>query len=289
MTPIRTDYNHFVELIMKMKSQVCNTSIFALVTIGFISAIIGNFFFEVFSFLYAQSPAHSKIDYILRDEWKNGQWVEKEKALFVYDADDRAQYSITLVKKTDEWVLQDSSQFFYDRDSHLKKEEHLSLCILGNCMLLSRELSQYDDQGRKTEQRWQDYKDGDWADKWKTTIEYNDADNSLESLRLIWEDGQWINPRKWIRRFDNSGKEMSADASRGLDNEWEPTWKLTWTRNPKNQTAERLTKSWENGKWVDYHLDLYKYDEAGEEVEQIRQNRENGQWISEYRKRHFYK
>lgn len=44
MTPIRTDYNHFVELIMKMKSQVCNTSIFALVTIGFISAIIGNFF-----------------------------------------------------------------------------------------------------------------------------------------------------------------------------------------------------------------------------------------------------
>ncbi|MFC1552248.1 T9SS type A sorting domain-containing protein, partial [Candidatus Latescibacterota bacterium] len=170
--------------------------------------------------------------------------------------------------------------------------------------------SSFDNQGNLTEKLYQHWVDGEWRNFKKFTDTYDEQGNLTGVLRQDWNGDKWDTMRQEANTFDDQGHMTEKltgsptveiytmeiftydDQWQKIEmhrlfwieerEEWNPTWKTTYTNDDSGNLTAELLLSWEveGEEWSPYEKTTYTYNAQGILTNEHRQRLRDGEWIS---------
>jgi hypothetical protein len=124
----------------------------------------------------------------------------------------------------------------------------------------------------------QSYTDGEWINRNKTVIKYDDLGNMTEVLRQSVKNEEWINSSKYTYTYDGQGKEIGYAGFSWNDHVWSETSKAEYIFDDKGNMIERLSFYLNDGEWENAGKMKYTNDMNGNPTEELYQSIENDEW-----------
>ncbi len=129
----------------------------------------------------------------------------------------------------------------------------------GDWVNRSRSLLRYDDDGNLVEFLEQGLQDGVWVSRSRSLLRYDDDGNLVEILGQSWEDGDWVNRSRELRSYAPTGTATEDEAELPRDFALAPNYP-----NPFNpQTTIRFDLP------AAMHVRMVVYDVMGREVARL--------------------
>jgi hypothetical protein len=121
------------------------------------------------------------------------------------------------------------------------------------------------------EYRWLE---NDWEKNWRYTFIYT-KEALVETLKLRWDDNQWIPVAKESYTYNSKGQKSESIYYLYEEKEWRKESRYKFEYNPTGQVAKELLMLWEENKWIEYSKTTYTYDAQGKLVE------ESYEWLND--------
>lgn len=266
--------------------------------------------------LVTKQDANGLITEMGFDSWRNGKWMPDMLTEFTFDAQKNLtstvmkmdmDYDGTLENQTKTtyvynaqgqmtqqddfmwdngaWVKMFVTEYVYNAQGQLI-EEILKMDVYGYVMNQGRVLYTYHANGEVETEVTQTFElvSQTYTNAAKTTYEYNGNKQVTVELDQIWEDGKWVNQKRWSNTFDGPDSQVTESLwQEWVDGAWLNIERTVSTYDAKGNEVESVDQLWENGEWVNFSRDLSKYNEDGFPVETITQLWENGEWVNDSR------
>ncbi|NLD62620.1 MAG: T9SS type A sorting domain-containing protein [Bacteroidales bacterium] len=120
--------------------------------------------------------------------WYNNAWVNLNKFAYSYDEDDRLIVYNREVWRNSVWTDLAADSSFYNEDGQLVER---SARLKSTGEYLTRQLYQYDVQGRKNQQLRQDFINDEWININRTFYYYDNCGAPSFTETEQWLDGEW--------------------------------------------------------------------------------------------------
>ncbi len=196
--------------------------------------------------------------------------------------------------KNESWVMTSMSKV----DVLFDEANHQLLKASWNCSAdsiwkgVKKDTAAYSATGKKLfEGLYESWIGNKWVPSYEVSYAYDEADREILSERYDWEDGQKVGHYKYEDEYDAQNRKVMTASYLNWNyntNEWIGSTKYKYIYEGE-RVAQKISCSWVNGTWKDHFLDLYEYDAAGHEIENIVQYNNNGQWENTYLYEHQYR
>jgi hypothetical protein len=220
--------------------------------------------------------------YIWKDELDI--WENSDLDLFYYDNNTRL---VKWVRKDwDENLIRyewfDEFRVTYQYEEGILSGELKENWVLGTNQWVnySRYSYSYDEEGNKTEWKWERWDEGmsDWTNFRLTLYGYDTNGNLITFTTQMWEPtvSGWINSQDIRYHYDQNGNDtMTLTLVWNLDSlNWENLNKKLNQYNLSGQQVRVLYQDWNPDlkAWIDYRLTVYTYDGSGFLTESLSQD-----------------
>lgn len=191
-------------------------------------------------------------------------WFPGEKWMYFFDWKRRHYKTIEYSGKFNEWTNHEKAYYYFDENDEVVESvvEYWDE-INENWFYYTRNLYEYDDEGRLIENPYYAWKNDDWALIRKYSYIYDlDSDNPSEVIFYFYEDGAWVPNDRHLYSYED-GKEI-----REVYQVWAEGWQdVTMTEqdfDAEGKIVFREHKSFDEAIWNNIFRTFFKYNQSGD-------------------------